>query len=125
MWADHAHQLQWRLIHRGVGGILQIDRCRHERTRHSCHMGSPIETSSAQVAELERCADPLRRLVGSPTDEMYSTAHAKILGHAEALPENEAQHPTDVVMPTYFGWIESNYDELGLTPENAEYGLED
>jgi hypothetical protein len=45
----------------------------------------PVGTSAEQVADLEKYAGSLRRLVGSPSDAMYSASHAKILGHAEAL----------------------------------------
>jgi hypothetical protein len=86
---------------------------------------TPIETSSAQVAELEKYADSLRGLVGSPTDAMYSASHAKILGHAEALLLNEEQYPTEDVMPASFGWIDGNCENLGLTPENSRFGLKE
>jgi hypothetical protein len=83
----------------------------------------PAETSTAQVAELEKYANSLRRLVGKPSDAMYSASHAKILGHAEALLINEQQYPTDGVMPASFGWIDGACEKLGLTPENSRFGL--
>jgi hypothetical protein len=86
---------------------------------------TPIETSPAQVAELKKYANSLKRLVGSPADAMYSASHAKILGHAEALLLNEEQYPTDDVMPASFGWIDGNCENLGLTPENSKFGLKD
>ncbi len=86
---------------------------------------TPNETTSTQVAELQKYANSLRRLVGSPADAMYSASHAKILGHAEALLLNEEQYPTDDVMPASFGWIDGNCENLGLTPENSEFGLKD
>jgi len=83
----------------------------------------PIETSATQVAELQKYADSLRRLIGSPSDAMYSASHAKILGHAEALLINEEKYPSDDSMPASFGWIDGNCEDLGLTPENSKFGL--
>ena len=85
----------------------------------------PAGTSAEQVADLEKYADSLRKLVGSPSDAMYSASHAKILGHAEALLANEEKYPGDDVMPASFGWIEGACDDLGLTPENSKFGLKD
>jgi hypothetical protein len=81
----------------------------------------PVGTSAEQVADLEKYAGSLRRLVGSPS----GASHAKILGHAEALLANEEKYPGDDVMPASFGWIEGACDDLGLTPENSKFGLKD
>jgi hypothetical protein len=85
----------------------------------------PAKTSPSQVAELEKYANSLRRLVGKPSDAMYSASHAKILGHAEALLVNEEKYPTDDVFSASFGWIDSACENLGLTPENSKFGLKD
>ena len=85
----------------------------------------PVETPKEQVDILKKYSDSLRRLIGSPTDAMYSASHAKILGHAEALLLNEEQYPTDNVMPASFGFVEGNCENLGLTPENSKFGLKD
>jgi hypothetical protein len=85
----------------------------------------PIETSATQVAELQKYADSLRRLIGSPSDAMYSASHAQILGHADALLINEEKYPSDDLMPASYGWIDGSCENLGLTPENSRFGLKD
>ena len=85
----------------------------------------PVETSDTQVMQLQKYTDSLRKLIGSPSDALYGGTHVTILGHSEALLANEAEYPTDEVMPASFGWIEGACDDLGLTPENSKYGLKD
>jgi hypothetical protein len=86
---------------------------------------TPIETPEQQVAILKKYSDSLRRLIGSPTDNLFGASHVRILGHAEALLAYEAKYPTADVMPASYTLIEGACEDLGLTPENSKFGFSD
>lgn len=87
--------------------------------------GPPIETSAAQVAELERYTNSLSRLVGSPSDATYSDTYVLILGLALAMLEYEEKYPADKVIGFSALGADSECDSKGMTPENSKFGLKD
>ena len=80
----------------------------------------PAESSAAQVENLEKWANNLRKMMSAA-----SRTYATILGAAEAILVHERKTPTPTRYSATGTAVDGWCDDLGLTPENSKFGLGD